>query len=453
MCSDNAPVLQDFEIGDPLECWTYPPSHWSKTKLWDLAEYINGRAFKQRDFATVGLQVIKITELKYGISEDTTRYAGRYDVKHLLRRRDLLFAWSGNPETSLDVFWWRDGEALLNQHIFRVIPRQGIDKAYLFYLLKFLRPTFIRTARDKATSMGHVKVSDLKRLIAFVPPPIEQSGIANILEALDDKIELNRRMNDTLETLARAVFKSWFLDFEPVRAIVEGRQPHNLDANTAALFPHAFEHSALGKIPQGWRVGKMAELMSLGREVVNPQDFPDEVFEHYSIPAFDEGRCPKDETGEQIKSNKFLVPEDAVLLSKLNPRLARVWLPTVSGVRRSIASTEFLVASPQRDFSREYTHALFSSQGFLDVFESLVTGTSGSHQRVKPEFLLAMDVVIPSPHCIECFTRVAGPLYEKTARNLAESRNLVSIRDVLLPKLISGEIRVKDAEKMAEKAV
>jgi type I restriction enzyme S subunit len=191
----------------------------------------------------------------------------------------------------------------------------------------------------------------------------------------------------------------------------------------------------------------MAELVSLGREVVNPGDSPDEVFDHYSIPAFDEDRWPKEEAGKEIKSNKFLVPRDGVLLSKLNPRLPRVWLPTVSGLRRSIASTEFLVASPQQGFSRAYTFALFNSQGFLDVFESLVTGTSGSHQRVKPEFLLAMDVIVPSPQCAECFARVVGPLYEKTAKNLAESRNLASIRDALLPKLISGEIRMRDAEK------
>src|SRR2546429_7189544 len=110
------PTLQDFEVGDPLECWKSPPSNWNKTTLWNLAEYANGRAFKPTDFSKVGLQVIKITELKYGVSEDTTRYAGSYEDKHLLRKDDLLFAWSGNPETSLDVFRWHGGKALLNQH-------------------------------------------------------------------------------------------------------------------------------------------------------------------------------------------------------------------------------------------------------------------------------------------------------------------------------------------------
>lgn len=308
-------------------------------------------------------------------------------------------------------------------------------------------------ARATGTTVHGIRQSELRKIELPVPPLEEQRAIAHILGTTDDKIELNRRMNETLETMARALFKSWFVDFDSVRAKVEGRQHFGMDAETAALFPDSFQGSPLGKIPKGWRVGRMAELVSLSREVVNPGDSPDEVFDHYSIPAFDEGQWPKEETGHQIKSNKFLVSRDAVLLSKLNPRLARVWLPAVCGVRRSIASTEFLLALPQKGFSREYTFALLSSQEFLDVFESLVTGTSGSHQRVKPEFLLAMDVIVPSRRCVECFAHVVGPLYEKAAKNLAESRILAGIRDALLPKLISGEIRVNNAEKLAEKAV
>ena len=170
----SGPLGATIETGDPLGLWENAPADWKKMKLWDLADFINGRAFRPTDFTPDGLRVIKITELKYGVSDDTALYSGPYDNKHLLRDGDLLFAWSGNPETSLDAFRWSNSRAILNQHIFRVIPRDGIDKTYLDFLLKFLRSTFIRTARDKATSMGHVKVSDLKRLIACIPPPAEQ---------------------------------------------------------------------------------------------------------------------------------------------------------------------------------------------------------------------------------------------------------------------------------------
>jgi type I restriction enzyme S subunit len=295
-----------------------------------------------------------------------------------------------------------------------------------------------------------LKCADVPNFELHIPPLEEQRAIAHILGTLDDKIELNRRMNETLEAMARAIFKSWFVDFDPVRAKMEGRQPAGMDVETAALFPDSFENSALGKIPKDWRAGNASEVLSLGRDTVAPGDSPDEVFDHYSIPAFDEGRVPKTERGDQIKSNKFTVPSEGVLLSKLNPRIPRVWLPKVVTDRRSVASTEFLVSLPKGDATRDYLYGLFKSDSFLDVFTSLVTGTSGSHQRVKPEYLLGMHVVIPSRACMVHFSETIGPLLKRAVTNIVESRTFATIRDTLLPKLISGEIRVKHAKRTAE---
>jgi type I restriction enzyme S subunit len=256
---------------------------------------------------------------------------------------------------------------------------------------------------------------ELARMPITLPPIEEQRAIAHILGILDDKIELNRRLNDTLEAIARALFKSWFDD-----AIQSG-------------------------IPKGWREGKVEELATLSRETINPNEFPEETFDHYSIPAFDEGRLPKIECGGQIQSNKFIVPLNAVLLSKLNPRIPRVWLPNISKSHRSICSTEFLVATPQPGVSREYLYSLFVSQSFVEVFSTLVTGTSGSHQRVKPEYLLAMDVLIPPKQLIARFTEAVAPMYQRIAKDIEESCTLAALRDALLPKLISGELLIKDA--------
>ena len=154
------------------------------------------------------------------------------------------------------------------------------------------------------------------------------------------------------------------------------------------------------------------------------------------------------ENGDQIKSNKFVVPAEAVLLSKLNPMIPRVWLPHVSKSRRSLASTEFLVALPRGRSTRSFLYAMFGSDSFLETFATLVTGTSGSHQRVKPEDLLATPIVIPSPQCIFHFSEAIEPLLERVAHNIQESRTLAAIRDALLPKLISGEVPVNSAEQM-----
>jgi type I restriction enzyme S subunit len=157
------------------------------------------------------------------------------------------------------------------------------------------------------------------------------------------------------------------------------------------LFPDKFEDSPIGPIPKGWRVGKFNDIVTLSRDGINPGDFPAEVFDHYSIPAFDEGRQAKREIGEAIKSNKFVVKPDAVLLSKLNPRIERVWLPFPDGRCRSVCSTEFLVLYAKDPFSREFVAGLVTSTSFQEVFVTLVTGTSGSHQRVQPDSLMGMD--------------------------------------------------------------
>jgi len=266
-----------------------------------------------------------------------------------------------------------------------------------------------------------------------LPPLYEQEAIAHILGSIDDKIELNRQMNQTLEAMAQAVFKSWFVDFEP-------------------FHDKGMEDSPLGPMPRGWRVAKLNDIAALSREGISPSSLPDELFDHYSIPAFDEGRMPRVENGEQIKSNKFKMPSNAILISKLNPRFPRVWFPTISNTRRSVCSTEFLVALPKENATCEYLYSLFCSHSFREVFSTFVTGTSTSHQRVRPEDFLLIDLVVSPKDVVTQFSEVSSPLYEKMAQNLYENNTLAAIHDTLLPKLLSGEIRVKDAEKFIEEA-
>jgi type I restriction enzyme S subunit len=181
----------------------------------------------------------------------------------------------------------------------------------------------------------------------------------------------------------------------------------------------------------------------VARETLDPRAFPEEVFEHYSIPAYDEGREPKIEAGEQIKSNKFLVPEGPILVSKLNPRFPRVWFPEISNVRRSICSTEFIVLAPRGVATREYLYCLCISEWLFNTFSTLVTGTSSSHQRVKPDDLMGMQVVIPNDKAVSEFSDLTAPLLRHAVKRHEQSRTLAALRDALLPKLISGEIRVK----------
>jgi type I restriction enzyme S subunit len=206
-------------------------------------------------------------------------------------------------------------------------------------------------------------------------------------------------------------------------------------------------------LPKGWREGKVSDLATLSRDSLNPGDFPGESFDHYSIPAFDEARTPRPETGDTIKSNKFIVPPCCVLLSKLNPRIPRVWLPDLHGRNRAICSTEFLVMNPKPGVSREILFCLLSDGAFAAKFSTMVTGTSGSHQRVKSESLFGIDTAIPPQRVMQMFTDATKPLLERIDQSIAESRTLTALRDTLLPKLISGKIRIKDTERFVERVV
>jgi type I restriction enzyme S subunit len=277
------------------------------------------------------------------------------------------------------------------------------------------------------------------------PVPIvsgTRQAIVELLERIEDKIELNRRMNATLEAMARALFQGWFVDFEPVRAKLDGREPFGLDPDTAALFPDTFQDSELGRIPNGWTLGRVGDASDFSRSSISPGGFPDETFDHYSLPAFDEGRTPKAEFGGAIMSNKLVVTRDSVLLSKLNPHIPRIWLPDLHATRRSVCSTEFIVATPRLGYSREFLFSLFTSAAFASSYCTLVTGTTGSHQRIRPESVLDMNTVIPPPHLVEAFTAVTKPMFDQINRNIDQSRILASLRDTLLPRLLSGELSI-----------
>jgi type I restriction enzyme S subunit len=291
-------------------------------------------------------------------------------------------------------------------------------------------------------TMPNLNTSILSSL-PFVLPPLEtQKAIAHILGTLDDKIELNRRMNETLEAMAQALFKSWFVDFDPVKAKMEGRHPEGMDAGTAALFPDKLVESELGLIPEGWEVGSLKKVAKLETTTVKPFNEPGRNWEHYSIPAFDAGKLPLNETGDEIKSNKYAVPSNCVLASKLNPQFPRVWLPKVQKTESAICSTEFMPFVPKVSSDRPFLYELFRSSRMQEEIINKATGSTGSRQRVKPKEIAVLPIVVPTRPVLDAFNILALPLHDKEASAIESSGHLGKVRDTLLPKLISGELEV-----------
>lgn len=328
---------------------------------------------------------------------------------------------------------------IVDNNMMAAVPKESeVTALFLYYLLRVT--DFNKVV--SGTALPYLNAGDLANMEVEVPPLTQQKYITGILGPLDEKIELNRKMNETLEQMASALFKSWFVDFDPVHAKATGRQPAGMDKATANLFPDSFVDSELGKIPSGWKAGGLSELSEFSRESINPEDALSEIFDHYSLPSFDQGKAPKAEAGSEIKSNKLVVTKTCVLLSKLNPHIPRIWLPNLHASRRSICSTEFIVASAMAGCTREYLYALFISEDFSRTYGTLVTGTTGSHQRIRAESVLQMRLPIAPTKLITSFTDIIAPILNQVASNTKESQTLAELRDTLLPQLLNGDLQV-----------
>jgi type I restriction enzyme, S subunit len=422
LCDEGALYTQTGPFGSQLHSYDYVPRG---------IPVVPTEAIGRRTLITDGIPQIA--------SETAERLS-----RHKLKPGDILFARRGVQATGLSAIVTEEQRGWLcgTGAILLRVTTDAIDPQFLSFLLSSDGAISWLKQHAVGAVMPNLNESVIRQLPIRLPPLAEQKAIAAVLGALDDKIELNRRMNATLESMARALFQSWFVDFDPVRAKLDGRQPTGLDPTTAALFPNEFEDSELGPIPKGWRVGRIEDILTFRRNTLDPSDFSDELFAHYSLPAFDEGRTPKPERGNAIKSHKLVVPSDVVLLSKLNPHIPRIWLPDITSGYRAVCSTEFLVAQPKSGISREFLFCLFTSGPFTSEHATLVTGTTGSHQRVKSESVLQMKITIPPAQIIDRFSTLANVTFGRISRNIRESATLAALRDALLPKLLSGELSV-----------
>ena len=428
--------------------WLYHPrfpEHWHGRPLYSLARWVNGLAFRNIQFSPTGKPVIKIAEIKGGISGQTKFTQQTFDESVHVRPGDLLFSWSGQPETSIDAFWWRGPDGWLNQHVFRVTPVDRMDTTFFYYLLRCLKPNFVGIARNKQTTgLGHITKRDLENVEAAFPDLPEQRAIAHMLGTLDDKIELNRRMNETLEAMARAIFKSWFVDFDPVRAKMEGRQPSGMDAETAALFPDSFQDSRLGKIPKGWRIGKLSDLCttqygytaSASEEPVGPKFLrvkdinKTDWIEWSSVPY-----CKISE----VDSRKYaLAVGDVVVARMADPGKSAIVEEAVDAVFAS-----YLVRLKAKSVACSYfVYGFLTSADYEEYSQGAMGGSVQKNMNAR--VIVAADMVIPPQSVIEGSLSVVLPLRQRISANLRESSTLAVVRDTLLPRLLSGELRVTD---------
>jgi type I restriction enzyme S subunit len=340
-----------------------------------------------------------------------------------------------------------NGRCVTNQQINSIIvDREKFDPLFIYYNLSGRRSEIRNAAAGAAQPI--LNKTEFGKILVEAPLLEEQREIAATLGTLDDKIELNRKTAATLEEMARALYRSWFVDFDPVHARAEGRVPVHMDAATAALFPDSFGEDGL---PVGWHPEQLRVLCKQVKKTVAPMDSPDADFWHFSLPAFDAGQGAVFERGSQIKSNKLFVPNNAILFSRLNPAIPRVWWARSDHSKGvPAASTEFFVAEARHPEQTPWLYCQLASPEFREQAISRVTGTSNSHQRVSASVLSDILLTAPTADVLAAFGRFAGIWFEDIHALTQENQTLATLRDTLLPRLMSGELRIGAAGELVE---
>ena len=317
------------------------------------------------------------------------------------------------------------------------------DKADFRYLYHHLRHSRTQL-KSLATGAAQQNLSGalIKSLLYPFPPIAEQKAIAAVLGALDDKIELNRRMNATLEAMARVLFQSWFVDFDPVRAKLDGRQPPGLDPATAALFPSHFGDSGHGKIPVNWRHAAVEEICTINEWTLDRNDdLP--TLEYIEISEVCRGNIGSIDTyprGEEPSRARRRLRHGDTVLSTVRPDRGSYFL-ALNPPENRVASTGFAVLTPTK-VPWSFIHASLTQPEVSDHLGQMADG--GAYPAVRPEIIGAILVALPNePKILEAFHRTCAPLFEQAEANRAQSRTLAYLRDTLLPKLLSGELSTK----------
>jgi len=380
-----------------------------------------------------------------GIARITVEDAQRLS-RYLVRAGDIVYSRRGDVERRALIRDAEDGW-LCGTGCLRVRFGDGyMDSMFASYYLGDARVREWVVRHAQGATMPNLNTGILSSL-PFVKPPLpEQRAVAHILGTLDDKIELNRRMNETLEAMARALFKSWFVDFDPVRAKVEGRDP-GLPKALADLFPDSFEDSELGEIPVEWEPANLSDVAVLNAETWTKETRPS-VISYVDLSNTKWGRIEEitvyRSEDAPSRAQRVLRPHDTIV-GTVRPGNGSYALISQDGLT---GSTGFAVLRPSKPQYAEFVYLAGTAGANIDTLAHLADG--GAYPAVRPEVVAATQVVKAPAGLMASFSRFTTPLLGKMAENEDESHTLAGLRNTLLPKLISGELRVENAERFLE---
>lgn len=375
------------------------------------------------EWSDSGYRALSAKNVKTGIivAEESIRYVDedlyRKWMKDEVQRGDILIT---SEAPFGEVFFWNSDEKIvLSQRLFDVRIKDDVCAQYVYYYMTSYPFQAELRSRASGTTVLGLKQPELLKAKVVLPDYVTQLRIAAQLSEIDEKIAVNRRICENLEAQAQALFKHWFIDFAPFK---NGK----------------FVESELGMIPEGWRVGTLGDIADLIKPSVKPTENVN--YSHYSIPAFDNNQIPSIDNGGTIKSNKFAIYDSVTLLSKLNPDHKRIWFVSKVGPN-AVCSTEFLpFYAKDREHSSFIYCYLNSWRNYREIANG-AKGTTNSHQRIDANAILSRKLAYDKD-TISIFCNLVRDLLKLENKAIQESSRLSTLRDTLLPKLMSGQIKV-----------
>ena len=373
---------------------------------------------------------------------------------YLLEVGDLLFArqslvLSGAGQCS--IFLGNSSPTVFESHLIRCrLDARRSNSLFYFY---FFRSPEGRRAIEAIVEQGAgasgIRGSDLVNVQVPNPSKQIQDEIAKILGVIDDRITLLRETNATLEAIAQALFKSWFVDFDPVRAKAEGLEPQAMDAPTAALFPDSFEESELGLVPKGWRLAALADAyeMNPSRKIKKGEVAP--YLDMSSAPT--SGHCSEAYIQREMGSGAKFTNGDT-LLARITPCLENgksAFVDFLDDGQNGWGSTEFLVLRPKAPLPEYHGYLLARHTAFREFAVQSMSGTSG-RQRIQNDVLGRFVLALPTESVANAFSDLVMPIQKSITANHQQAQTLTQLRDTLLPRLISGQLRLPEAEAQLE---
>lgn len=378
------------------------------------------------------LRITDITDDGKLIKSDLKSVADDKSEKYLLKPNDIVFARTGNSTGRSYFYDGTDGPLVYAGFLikFSLNPDKVNPKFMRFYTLSDEYKGWVASFSTGSTR-GNINAQTYANMKINLPPRKIQDFLVDILSNLEEKIEINLNVISNLEKISSTLFKHWFIDFEFPN---EEGLPYKSSGGKMV-------DSELGEIPEGWNLYVLSEITQMYKKTFNPHKTDAKVVVHFSLPAYDSKCYPILDEVITIKSNKWIVEENCVLFSKMNPSTPRVWLPSLDEYRLNVCSSEFVVLKSANASKAAFIYNLCKSEPFTEYLKAGATGSTNSRQRITPDnamlFKMAFDIEL-----IDKYGHLVKDLMEKVKVLSKENHQLEKLRDTLLPKLLLGEIEI-----------